>query len=60
MTDAEYARSKRKGRGISNEMTPEAIERRFDIMVELNELCDWLSTAEPVSKVEEAPKSDSN
>ena len=60
MTSTEYARSKRSGRGISADMSPEAIEKRFDILVQLNELCGMLATAERIGKVEKRASSDTN
>ncbi|MFT5465511.1 MAG: hypothetical protein ACI8UO_000606 [Verrucomicrobiales bacterium] len=50
MTEDEkvFERSKRASRGISADMSPEAISKRFRILVELNELCAAFSKAELV------------
>jgi hypothetical protein len=39
-------------RGFSADMSSEAIQRRFAILQELNELCEWLGTAKPLGPVE--------
>ncbi len=44
---------KRVSRGISRDMSPEAIGRRLDIISELFDLTSWLSKAKYVGKVEE-------
>lgn len=46
--EKEFERSKRDSRGISTDMSPEAISRRFQILLELNELCSTFSKAKPV------------
>jgi hypothetical protein len=38
-------------RGVSADMSPEAIARRFAIAHELNQLCAWLGTAKPLGPV---------
>ena len=50
--EAELKRSKDLSRGISTDMSPEAISKRFEILVELNELCDALMNAERLGTVE--------
>lgn len=42
---------KNASRGISTDMSPEAIARRFDVLQQLNELCDWLSRAKRLGPV---------
>ena len=36
-------------RGYGRDMSPAAISRRLDIVVELNETCEWLGRARPVN-----------
>jgi len=48
MTEAEWEKQKSRARGISNDMSPEAMSRRLDIVSELSDLCRWLATAQPV------------
>ena len=59
MTDAEFNRSKDIARGISGDMSPEAISKRFQILIELNDLCKTLSSARPLGKVADPSGSDS-
>ena len=44
--------TKDASRGVSTDMSAEAISRRFDILQELNELCAWLGSAKPLGPVE--------
>lgn len=48
--------AKRLSRGISNDMSPEAISRRLDIMSELFRLNSALSKAQYVGKVTDVRK----
>lgn len=48
--DPEHQKS--RSRGISRDMSPEAISKRFDILVELHELAKALSRAKPLGKAE--------
>ena len=43
--------AKRLSRGMSSDMSPEAISKRFDILVELNDLCGYLGGAKKVAEV---------
>lgn len=43
---------KNASRGYSTEMSPEAIARRFEILQQMNELCEWLGSAKPLGAVE--------
>ncbi len=43
---------KSKSRGISRDMSPEAISRRLDILVELHEVAQALANAKRVGKAE--------
>ncbi|MBM81564.1 MAG: hypothetical protein CMJ78_13375 [Planctomycetaceae bacterium] len=47
---------KAESRGVSADMSPEAISRRLDIVSELYDLCITLGRARYVGKVEESPK----
>lgn len=44
-------RSKRRSRGISNSMTPEAIWERLQIMSDLSRACQELGQAKRIGKV---------
>jgi hypothetical protein len=46
--------SKRRSRGASRDMSPAAISRRFDILVELHELWRTLSRAKRLGRVKDA------
>lgn len=43
---------KNRSRNYSRDMSPEAITRRLDTVVELNELCEWLGKGKRIGKVE--------
>ena len=43
---------KSKSRGISRDMSPEAISKRFDILVELHEVAMALARAKRIGKAE--------
>jgi len=43
---------KSKSRGVSRDMSPEAISRRFDILVELHELASALSSAKRLGRAQ--------
>ena len=49
------ARAKDRSRGISAEMSPEAISRRLEIMDELSELAFFLAKGKPAGLVAEEP-----
>ncbi len=53
---------KARSRGVSRDMSPEAISKRFDILVELHELARALAGAKRVGKAElqPAPRSQGN
>ena len=44
--------AKRSSRGVSRDMAPEAISKRFDILVELHELARALAAAKRLGKAE--------
>ncbi len=46
---------KSKSRGISRDMSPEAISRRLDILVELHEVARALANAKRIGKAEPGP-----
>jgi hypothetical protein len=43
---------KNASRAYSRDMSPEAITRRLDTVVELNELCDWLGSGRKIGKAD--------
>ncbi len=47
---------KNASRGYSRDMSPPAINRRLDIVVELNRLCEWLGKGRPIGRVEDLKK----
>ncbi len=44
--------AKAHARGFSNDMSPEAISRRLEIVGELNRLCEYLGKATPITRKE--------
>ena len=44
--------TKDRSRGFSADMSSDAIEKRFAILQELNELCEWLGAAKLLCPVE--------
>ena len=51
----EFTNAKDSSRGISADMSAEAISKRFEILVELNELCAALSKAKPLPDAQADP-----
>lgn len=52
-------KSKERSRGISFDMSPEAISRRLDIVSELRKFTKFLSTAKKIEPKTDAKSSDS-